>query len=149
MTPESGIERAFIDALAPLLVRRFREELYTHLQPASPIALRDGTYPLLAALAHGPATAARVSERIGVDRTVISRQATVLIDAGLVARRVDPTDKRGHVLSLTPEGERCAQALSTRLLTLASELCADEAGRADVAATIRTLNKLASSLRVG
>ncbi len=115
---------ALLDALGALLVRRFRDSLYARLQPACPVALRDGTYPLLIALAAAPATAAQVGQRMGVDRTVASRQATVLLEAGLLERGPDPADARGTLLTLTPQGRRAAEDLRRSARELLEQLLA-------------------------
>jgi DNA-binding MarR family transcriptional regulator len=61
---------------------------------------------------------------------MISRSADVprlverMVRAGLVARREDPADRRGSLVTLTAEG----QALEARLAPLHSELCREVAG---------------------
>lgn len=137
---------AFVAALGPLLVRRFREDLYARLGSSAPVPLRDGTYPLLTALAERPATAAEVSARVGVDRTVASRQASALVEAGLVARTPDPTDARGALLTLTPAGREATARLAaeTREMIRALGLPGD-----DLAAATRVLIALTKALADG
>jgi len=102
---------AIVSSLERILVRRFRESLYRQVGHASSVTIRDGTYPVLSGLRHGPLTATELSKRIGVDRTVISRQASELTTLGLVTRGPDPRDKRGGLLTLTPDGQAAADRL--------------------------------------
>lgn len=97
--------------LATMLVRGFRESLYERIGRDAPIPIRDGTYPVLTGLRDGPSTAAQLSRRIGVDRTVVSRQASQLVSAKLVHRAADPHDRRGGLLSLTDHGRSVADDL--------------------------------------
>lgn len=107
-------------SLERMLVRKFRESIYNQLGAGLAVELKDGTYPVLAGLASGSATATELAEHIGVDRSVVSRQAASLIEAGVVARDVDPRDGRAGLLRLTPFGAEIATQLansSTRLVT--------------------------------
>lgn len=97
--------------LATMLVRGFRESLYERLGGTAPIPIRDGTYPVITGLRDGPSTAAQLARRIGVDRTVVSRQASQLVAANLVRRTPDPQDRRGGLLSLTDHGRSVADGL--------------------------------------
>ncbi|AKT52060.1 MarR family winged helix-turn-helix transcriptional regulator [Arsenicicoccus sp. oral taxon 190] len=134
-----------LDALTPLLVRRFREGVYQRLQGASPVRLSDGTYPILTALLSGPASAAQVAARVGVDRTVVTKQASTLQRAGLVARRPDPGDARATLLVLTPAGEEAAAGLRRAALQLIGELSTtgvDPGALAQAAAVLRALTEV-------
>ncbi|PPI26452.1 MarR family winged helix-turn-helix transcriptional regulator [Rathayibacter sp. AY1B5] len=52
----------------------------------------------------GPVHSGAVAERLGVDRSAISRQARQLADLGLVEMTSDPTDGRARFLSLSAAG---------------------------------------------
>ena len=108
-------DRQLADSIAAILetmlVRRFRESLYDRIGEGAPVPIRDGTYPVLNGLRVGPATAAELARQIGVDRTVVSRQASQLAAADLVDRHVDPGDRRGGLLSLTDRGRLVADDL--------------------------------------
>jgi DNA-binding MarR family transcriptional regulator len=101
--------------LGRLLLRSTRRGLYDQL-----VAEVDGvdatTYPVLSGLARvGPTTATRLAAEIGLDRTVTTRYASKLADAGLLRRIADPDDARAAQLELTAAGER-AVATTRRAL---------------------------------
>lgn len=80
------------------------------------------TYPVLSGLARvGPVTATKLAEAIGMDRTVTTRYATRLQEAGLIARRPDPADARATRLALTDEGERAVTALRGAMESFVAE----------------------------
>lgn len=98
-----------------LLLRGNRAHLYDRLTAG--VAGVDGTtYPVLSGLARtGPTTASRLADLIGLDRTVTTRYATRLEEAGLVARAADADDRRATRLSLTDEGRHAVVALRAGL----------------------------------
>ncbi|MFD4636054.1 MarR family winged helix-turn-helix transcriptional regulator [Lentzea sp. NPDC058436] len=112
---ESAAARAIAATLGTLLLRANRMHLYD--------ALLDGhsgvdrwTYPVLSGLARlGPSSASELADQIGLDRTVTTRHATRLQEAGLLTRRPSTSDLRATVLELTPEGERRVEMLRSRL----------------------------------
>jgi DNA-binding MarR family transcriptional regulator len=54
--------------------------------------------------AEGPSLQARLSERLGVDRTTMVALIDSLEAIGLVNRRRDPVDRRGHRVGMTAAG---------------------------------------------
>ena len=54
--------------------------------------------------AEGPALQQRLSERLRVDRTTMVSLVDSLEQNGLVARRRDPVDRRGYLVSITKKG---------------------------------------------
>ncbi|OLR92541.1 MarR family winged helix-turn-helix transcriptional regulator [Actinokineospora bangkokensis] len=66
--------------------------------PATLLALLDR---------HGEQRLGRLAATLGVDPSVVSRQVTPLLAAGLVRRRPDPLDGRASLLDLTDEGRAC------------------------------------------
>ncbi|AND15588.1 MarR family winged helix-turn-helix transcriptional regulator [Rathayibacter tritici] len=52
----------------------------------------------------GPVHSGAAAERLGVDRSAISRQVRQLVDLGLVEMTVDPADGRARFLSLSAAG---------------------------------------------
>ncbi|PPF28272.1 MarR family transcriptional regulator [Rathayibacter tritici] len=52
----------------------------------------------------GPVHSGAAAERLGVDRSAISRQVRQLVDLGLVEMTVDPADGRARFLSLSVAG---------------------------------------------
>jgi DNA-binding MarR family transcriptional regulator len=119
-------------SLEQILVRRFREALYSQIGYAASVPIRDGAYPVLTGLRHGPSTATELALRIGIDRTVVSRQASELIAAGLAKREADPRDSRGNLLALTPDGRKAADNLNAAVSRLVASTIDDwpEAERA-------------------
>jgi DNA-binding MarR family transcriptional regulator len=53
---------------------------------------------------HGATHAGALSEALGMDKSLLSRQLRTLEELGLVERTQDPTDKRSSILTLTGFG---------------------------------------------
>lgn len=115
----SGVTRVGRDleeAIAQLLLRRNRARLVEAALSAAPTAVDVHTYPVLSGLSRiGPATAARLSGEIGIDRSGASRHADRLVQAGLLRREPDPSDARGTLLVLTPAGEEAVAGMRAAL----------------------------------
>jgi DNA-binding MarR family transcriptional regulator len=92
----------------------------------------------------GPQTQADVARRLMVTAPVVTRLASALVDAGLVARLADARDRRTVRLELTPKGRRQARAMRRDLLAAAHELLEPlpEERRAAVAAALEELQVL-------
>ncbi|TQL98581.1 MarR family transcriptional regulator [Actinoallomurus bryophytorum] len=107
--------------LGALLLRGNRAHLYDRLTEGV-VGVDSTTYPVLSGLARaGPATASRLADLIGLDRTVATRYATRLEQAGLVTRAADADDARATRLSLTPEGRQAVQTMRTALESILAE----------------------------
>lgn len=99
-----------------LLSRSFRSGLYGELTAGLDEAIDAATYPVISGLARGgPTTAADLAAAIGIDRSVVSRHASRLEEAGLVQRTSHPRDKRATVLTLTERGVAAVATMRTRL----------------------------------
>jgi DNA-binding MarR family transcriptional regulator len=70
----------------------------------------------------GPVPQAQIARRLLVSAPVITRLASGLVEAGLVERGQDPSDRRAVRLQLTVRGRRQAAAMRRDLLTAAREL---------------------------
>ena len=87
-----------------------------------PAGITDQQFNVLRILKGGPEEGYLIRE---IRRRIISRSADVprlvdrMVKAGLVCRREDPTDRRGCLVKLTPEGE----ALEARLAPVHTALC--------------------------
>ena len=92
----------------------------------------------------GPQPQAEVARRLMVTAPVVTRLASALVDAGLVARLGDARDRRTVRLELTPKGRRQARAMRRDLLAAAHELLEPlpEERRAAVAAALEELQVL-------
>jgi DNA-binding MarR family transcriptional regulator len=114
MDPELGVRIEV--ALVKLLRRDTRENLYAQaLAPHSDVVDKI-RYPTLSGIYwYGPISAAALSLHVGLDRTVTSRYASQLVEAGLVRRTPDPTDRRASLLALTEVGRRVVEDIRADL----------------------------------
>jgi DNA-binding MarR family transcriptional regulator len=92
----------------------------------------------------GPQPQAEVARRLMVTAPVVTRLASALVDAGLVDRRPDASDRRAVLLALTATGRRRARAMRRDLLEAAHELLepVPEERRAALAAALEELQVL-------
>jgi DNA-binding MarR family transcriptional regulator len=92
----------------------------------------------------GPQPQAEVARRLMVTAPVVTRLASALVDAKLVERHADASDRRAVLLELTPTGRRRARAMRRDLLAAARELLEPlpEERRAAVAAALEELQVL-------
>lgn len=93
-----------ISACTCFVVRRAARhmtQMYdTHLAPTG---LRITQYSLLNALTTGgPLSLGGLAARMGMDRTTLGRNLRPLERDGLVTIEVDPADRRGRAVALTP-----------------------------------------------
>ena len=87
-----------VQRAARTLARRFDEAL-------RPVGLTNGQFSLMMALNRPvPASFGPVAELLAMDRTTLTAALKPLERRGLVAIAVDPADRRGRLLSLTPDG---------------------------------------------
>src|SRR3954468_16668720 len=71
----------------------------------APTGLRTTQYSLLSTLKRtGPRTIQALAAEMGLDRTTLGRNLRPLERDGLVAIGVDPHDRRGRALQITPAG---------------------------------------------
>jgi DNA-binding MarR family transcriptional regulator len=114
VSDSSGAEVA--EALGLILQRDFRAGLYRDLTTGLHTTVDAATYPVLSGLdRYGPSTAATLGQRIGLDRSIVSRRASRLVTAGLLDAGSDPNDARGTVLALTTAGEETVAVMRRRL----------------------------------
>jgi DNA-binding MarR family transcriptional regulator len=66
---------------------------------------------LLNAVRNGPIRLAEVADQEGLNPTLLSRTVGHLVEAGLVERSADPTDRRSGWVTATPTGRRMAQRI--------------------------------------
>jgi DNA-binding MarR family transcriptional regulator len=87
-----------VQRAARALARRFDEEL-------RPVGLTHGQFSLLMSLNRPtPATMGEVTRVLAMDRTTLTANLKPLERRGLVTVAVDPDDRRGRRLALTPAG---------------------------------------------
>ncbi|GGY84257.1 MarR family winged helix-turn-helix transcriptional regulator [Streptomyces omiyaensis] len=63
---------------------------------------------------HGPSKLVTLAEHLGVQPSTAMRMVDRMIAAGLVSRRTNPGNRRETMQSLTSEGERVVQHVTTR-----------------------------------
>jgi MarR family transcriptional regulator for hemolysin len=83
----------------------------------------------------------QVADAVGIEPPSLVRIIDQLVNAGLVLRQDDPSDRRAKTLSLTATGKRMAERLEKALVPFRRELFKDMP-QADVEATVRVLMKL-------
>jgi len=87
-----------VQRAARTLARRFDEAL-------RPVGLTNGQFSLMMALNRPvPASFGPVAELLAMDRTTLTAALKPLERRGLVSIAVDPADRRGRLLTLTPDG---------------------------------------------
>jgi DNA-binding MarR family transcriptional regulator len=87
-----------VQRAARTLARRFDEAL-------RPVGLTNGQFSLLMSLNRpAPAGMGSVATLLGMDRTTLTAALKPLERRGLVTIAPDTADKRGRLLTLTPEG---------------------------------------------
>ncbi|WP_157803012.1 MarR family winged helix-turn-helix transcriptional regulator [Compostimonas suwonensis] len=106
-----------------VLANRVRENLQNQATKVHP-ELQAGSYKLLMTIARGGRTSAgSLAETLHSDKSVISRQAKVLEELGLISRHADPRDGRSTLFEATPQAvERITQIQATRRAELYERL---------------------------
>lgn len=119
---ENPVGHEIADALGVLLGRNTRARLQRALTQGMGEAVDELTYPILSALARiGPRSAADLAPDTGLDRSVVTRRASQLEQAGLLRREPDPHDRRATLLVLTDEGHSAVGELRRRLAAAITE----------------------------
>lgn len=111
------------NALGVILTRGFRSGLYGSVTLGVAPGLTEANYPILSSLARAgePLSAAALAPDLGLDRSVVSRRAMELIQAGLVVQQPGPGDRRQALLVLTPLGQSAIAEARRRLETVIAE----------------------------
>lgn len=87
-----------VQRAARTLARRFDEAL-------RPVGLTNGQFSLMMALNRPvPASFGPLAELLAMDRTTLTAALKPLERRGLINIAVDPADRRGRLLTLTPDG---------------------------------------------
>lgn len=109
-----GVKNAIgdIEVQFALLADRYRQrvrgraaEIDEHLQPSGYRALK-------VLVDFGPTGASAIADRLGTDRSVVSRQLRQLADLGLIVKDRDATDGRAVVVRATPEAVARMEAMN-------------------------------------
>ncbi|GAA2265200.1 MULTISPECIES: MarR family winged helix-turn-helix transcriptional regulator [Kitasatospora] len=118
MSDEAAAEEAFqaVEREVALLFRRGRARAADMSRLVHP-QLEGVAYSMMAFIeAAGRVRMTDIGVHFGVGKATISRQVKVLEALGLVAREVDPLDRRSSLVSLTEDGsERFLRAKGRRM----------------------------------
>lgn len=116
LTDRSQLARDIANSIGTLINRSYRSALYGRLTADLGDGIDAATYPVISGLARlGPTTAAELAAAIGIDRSVVSRHASRLEQAGLVTRGAHPDDRRATVLALSGSGSAAVDTMRRRL----------------------------------
>src|SRR3954451_15379859 len=104
--PRTSADRLAGTPCTCFAVRRAARHLsQTYDRFLAPSGLRTTQFSLLRVLHRtGPRSIQALAAELGMDRTTLGRNLRPLERDGLVAIGVDPTDRRGRALSITPAG---------------------------------------------
>lgn len=125
---------------------RLLERLDAELEAHARLSLAD--YEILVHLAAEPCGELRMTQLAAqtlVSRSGLTRRLDRLVDSGLVARRNCPTDRRGVLAVITPEGrERLEEAAPTHVKGVRQHFLQQLRGQ-DLCALARSLNAIVES----
>jgi DNA-binding MarR family transcriptional regulator len=131
---------------ATATIERAAHLIGVYLDPtASALKITQGEAHVLAHLArNGPTAIAALHREFGHKRSTLTNIIDRLEGRKLVRRRLNPSDRRSFVVSLTASGSRTAQQAKEALDELERELTAlvTERDLAGVAAVTRSLHAL-------
>lgn len=82
-----------------------------------------------------------LAETFGTTRGSVSHCITSLEAKGLVQRKIDPEDARAYLLTLKPQGKRCAMRVIAALDRLQKGF-EDEIGKAALGEMLRSMRRL-------
>lgn len=109
----------------PYRVRTFYRDVSLSVQAvyAPAHGLTPAEWRTMAVLAeHEPMSATQIVARSSMDKVNVSRAVAGLEKAGLLARHVDPADRRRALLRLTPRGRAVLADLVPRVLAVERQL---------------------------
>lgn len=106
------------------LARQWRRQLDTELAAAG---LSDASWAPLMHLAEGgdDISQSELALRVGLDGSSLVRLIDLLEERGMIARRVDPNDRRARRIVLTPAGRTEVAAIRARLHEIECRMLAD------------------------
>ncbi|WP_129668566.1 MarR family winged helix-turn-helix transcriptional regulator [Phytoactinopolyspora endophytica] len=98
-----------------------------------------GFHILTATTKAAPRNQLALAQHLGVDRTVMTYLLDDLVEAGLVERQADPTDRRARLVVATERGRELQQRLESHLAAAEDHLLSslDEAGRSTLRVLLR------------
>ena len=103
--------RACLDCLCLASRRASRAITRAFDRQLRPHGIRATQFSVLTMLmGYGPTTIGDLAEALGIERTTLTRNLTVLEDSGWVKIGVGPTDGRLRVVTATPKGRKAVSA---------------------------------------
>jgi MarR family transcriptional regulator, lower aerobic nicotinate degradation pathway regulator len=139
MTPATHRRRDRVLWLAGRVALHSQRLLQDHLAGGG---LRKAHYAILASLVDvGPATQARLADRLGIDRSDMVSLLDDLEAQRYLVRKPDPTDRRRKIVEVTARGETVLKKLDKLVFAADDELLAplDADERATLAALLARL----------
>jgi len=123
-----------------VVARRWRSKLDERLRP---LGIGEARWAALYWLSQAPEGMSQtaLAERAGVENPTLVRTLDLLCDAGLVARRVAPHDRRAKLVALTPAATPLIAQYDSVADSLRQELMAGLTSE-EVAVTLGVLRKL-------
>lgn len=102
---------------------------------------RHGYQVLSAAAGDEPANQAVMTQRLGIDKTVMTYLLDDMEAASLVERRPDPADRRSRLIAATPHGRQVLAYLDERLAQAEQRLLSglDTADQAELRRLLRAV----------
>lgn len=94
----------------------------------------------------GPIRAGDLAQQEGLEQSTLSRRIAVMEERGLLAREVDPTDRRAQLLHVTDAGLREHALENDRRVRLVTDVVADWTSP-DRAELVRLLHELNNALQ--
>src|SRR6202021_3576766 len=88
-----------------------------------------------------PVKPSQLAETFGTTRGNVSHCVSSLEAKGLLQRRIDPADARAYLLTLKPQGKRCAMRVIAALDRMQSEF-EREIGKSNLAEMLKSIRKL-------
>lgn len=145
MDPTGAAVSSFTEALSrvvrfavlPRFGERVAERAGTHLDRAA--------YVLLARLADEPCRVGELADHLWLDVSTVSRQVQALEERGLARREPHPTDRRGSIVLIAPEGRAVIDDHRRARRELFAELLGD-VSPAEVQQAASVLDRLAERI---
>jgi DNA-binding MarR family transcriptional regulator len=88
-----------------------------------------------------PVKPSRLAETFGTTRGNVSHCVSSLEAKGLIQRKIDPEDARAYLLTLKPQGKRCAMRVIGAFDRLQNEF-EEEVGRIALSEMLKSIRKL-------
>lgn len=97
---------AHIFALVALL-RKTGDESYKNALALTPVE-----WPMVATIAHGPTSLAKLCERLKRDKGQVSRDITLLVQRGVLVKQTDPHDSRKIIIDINRKDRKLVSEIA-------------------------------------